>query len=302
MNSISAYHITNKSNIYSILKEGLVPNIGKNSRSIHEHHFLLYFTTIDNIDTWIQRFKLDIDSIVILKFPCANYIKRLDAAGDYFTSDYVLPKDITVITDKETSLIEYYQTNKKEISIEMIKMIKNKITLVMDRLKKIENVSLEPEDGWDYHETEPNLIEIIDLLKSFKYLEDKRQFVDIILFIKEKVLEKLVSNDLGVTPSSDIYKVLDILFCESLLSKSTIDFKSINYVIPIISINLFYRQLDRYNRTQKKYGDDNRIWDYNSLDIEDIRRHIEENYYFRSLLEETNELYKISQIKNKSRV
>ena len=59
MEPIYAYHITDISNIKSTLFNGLIPSIGENSRQVHEHSFLTYFTTINNIKLWIKRFNLD---------------------------------------------------------------------------------------------------------------------------------------------------------------------------------------------------------------------------------------------------
>ena len=67
MEPIYAYHITDISNLKSVFTDGIVPNIGENSRQMHEHHCLTYFTTFDCIETWINRFHLDKNRIVFTR-------------------------------------------------------------------------------------------------------------------------------------------------------------------------------------------------------------------------------------------
>ena len=125
-------------------------------------------------------------------------------------------------------------------------------------------------------------------------MNNKSEYKDIVELIKEKTLKKLIDNDLEITTESELYKTLNIIFDDCLLDKSQIDIKSINIITKILSINLFYRQLDRYHRTQKKYGDDNTIWQYDRLPLEDIQNTLN-NETFKDLLNETITLY------NKSR-
>lgn len=293
MEQIYAYHITDISNIKSIFTDGIVPNIGENSRQMHEHHCLTYFTTFNYIETWIDRFHLDKNRIVILKFLCANYGKRYDSANDFFTYDSFLPKDILVITEKEKTLKEYYEENKEKILLELNKSILIDFKGLNERLAQIEFASLNQETGWDYTETEPNIVKTIDLLKKIRCLDNKNEYKDMIDLIKEKTLKKLIENDLKITTESELYKSLNIIFNDCLLDKSQIDIMSLNIVTQILSINLFYRQLDRYNRTFKKYGDDNTIWQYDRLPLDDIQN-ILKNERFKELLNETTSLYEKS--------
>ena len=294
MEPIYAYHITDISNIKSILTEGIVPNIGENNRQMHEHHFLTYFTTLNCVDTWINRFHLDKNRIVILKFLCKNYERRYDSANDFFTYDSFLADDIMVVEKEEKTLKEYYENNKEKIELELNKSVLIDIKFLKERLDQIEFANTIPETGWDYIETEPNLVKTIDLLKKIRCLNNKSEYKDIVELIKEKTLKKLIDNDLEITTESELYKTLNIIFNDCLLDKSQIDIKSINIITKILSINLFYRQLDRYHRTQKKYGDDNTIWQYDRLPLEDIQNTLN-NETFKDLLNETITLY------NKSR-
>lgn len=293
MEPIYAYHITDISNLKSVFTDGIVPNIGENSRQMHEHHCLTYFTTFDCIETWINRLHLDKNRIVILKFLCTSYGKRYDSANDFFTYESFLPEDILVETEEEKTLKEYYEKNKEKIELELSKSVLIEINFLKERLEQIEDTSLNPESGWNYNETEPNIVKTIDLLKKIRCLNNKNEYKEMIDLIKEKTINKLIENDLGITVESELYKSLNLIFNDCLLKNPQIDIKSLNIVTQILSVNLFYRQLDRYNRTQKKYGDDNTIWQYDRLPLEDIQNTLR-NEIFKELLNETTSLYEKS--------
>ena len=293
MEQIYAYHITDISNLKSIFINGLVPNIGENSRQMNEHHCLTYFTTSDCIDTWINRFDLDKNRVVILKFICTNYEKRYDSANDYFTHDSFSPKDIIVLSEEEKVLEEYYEQNKTKIELELKKSILDDLMILKERLDHIELASLNPETDWDYCETEPNVVKTIDLLKKIRFLDNKQEYKEIIESIKEKTLKKLLNNDLKITTESELYKTLSIIFNDSLLEYPQIDIMDLTYITRIISINLFYRQVDRYKRTQKKYGDDNTIWHLDRLPLVEIQNNMKKEL-FNNLLNETISLYEKS--------
>lgn len=144
MEPIYAYHITDISNIKSILFNGLIPSIGENSRQVHEHHFLTYFTTINNIESWIKRFNLDKKRIVVLKFKCTNYGQRYDSVGDYFTSDIISPGKIIVVENGEQTLKDYYQQNSGVIELELKKSVDSDIMTLTQQLSQIESASLLP--------------------------------------------------------------------------------------------------------------------------------------------------------------
>lgn len=112
---------------------------------------------------------------------------------------------------------------------------------------------------------------------------------------KENKFLVLYHNDLKITKDSELYRVLNILFDNSMSNNPQIDIMSINCATPILSINLFYRQLERYNRTNKKYGDDNTIWQFDRLHLEDIQSTLN-NENFINLLNETISLYEQSKI------
>ena len=288
MEVIDAYHITNKANVRSILVNGLVPSIGLNSSSVNEKRLLTYFTTVDCIDRWFERFHINKDDMIVLKFPCNKYGKRYDTANDFFTSEFILPQKISVVNGEEKSLEKYYQENKYILDLMEERKMITTLKTIIDRLNETDRNDLTPEEGWDYNETEPNIIETVELLKIISYLNDKSNFTDIVLELKDKTLKKIISNDLGVTIDSEIYKLFDIVFDNSLSKKSKIDMFTLNLAEMLLSINLYYRQVDRYNRTGKKVGDDNTRWSFSEIE-EDIFKN---NKYVSDLFVETKELYK----------
>ncbi len=287
MDSNYGYHITNKSSINSILKNGLVPNIGKNSRSVGEQNLLIYFTTFNSINTWIERFNLDKTQIVILKFPCVKEGQRYDDANDCFTSNIISPESISVIDNgEEFTLEKFYQKNKSLFDLETIKSANTLLKTIIDRLKQIEFASFEPEEGWDYNEVDPNLIDILELLKIVRDLDNKKQFIDALNSIKSQTLKKLCINDLGITAESKIYKLLDTIFTDSLSDNPQFDLISLNISTILVSVNLSYRQLDRYNRTSKKYGYENRIWNIDTLSRNPINDIINNNFNLKDVMDE----------------
>ena len=283
----SGYHITNKSYINSILKNGLVPNIGKNSRSVREQHFLVYFTTFNFVDTWIKRFNLDRNQIVILKFPCNKFERRYDSANDFFILDTISPENISVIDNgEEISLVSYYEKNKLQLDSETEKNLNVLLKNITERLQQIEFTSLEPEEGWNYNETEPNLIDILEMLKIIRSYNNKEKFVDILNNIKSQILKILCANNLEITTESEIYRLIDTVFIDSLSDNPKFDFMSLNLATILLSVDLFYRQLERYNKTGKKYGDENTIWNIDTLYLDSIYDTINNNCKLKDVMEE----------------
>ena len=282
MEQIYAYHIANISNLNSIATNGLVPSIGDNSRKVHESYPLIYFTTSTFLDKWIERFNFDKDKMVILKFLCSNYGNRPDEANDYYTDEIISPSDIEVVGDKEESLLDYYQNNKDRIELELEKSIIGDIKILKDRLQEIKHNDLTKEDGWVYHETEPNIVKIIDLLVKIRDLKNKTKYRNLLEGIIYESLEKLLNNDLGITKDSEIYKAIKMIYVDSMTNNHQLDIMSLNYLTELISVNLYLRQLDRYKRTGKKMGDDNTIWMFDSLNFDEMRKVLKNN----NLLEE----------------
>lgn len=109
---------------------------------------------------------------------------------------------------------------------------------------------------------------------------------------KKQVLEKLCENNLEITSESAIYKLIEIIFTDSLSnSGQKIELMNINVATILLSIDLFYRQLDRYNRTSKKYGDDNRYWNIDVLQIPSITNIVNSDQNLNFIKEEIMMLY-----------
>lgn len=295
MEEIYAYHMTSQANVHSILLNGLVPSIGSNSKQVQEQNLLTYFTTLDCVDTWINRFNLDRDDIVLLKFPCSNYIKRMDSANDYFTKDVISSEKILVVGDEELSLEDFYQQNKEVLDLAEKKRTTTTIKRVVDRLDLINKNEITLEDGWDYFEVDPDIVETMEALKSVKALDNKSEYQDILASIKDQTLQKLVNNDLGITTNSAFYQTIDTLFNDTMADKSNINLETMNCLTVLLRVNLFYRQLDRYNRIGKKY-EDNPKWRFDTIENMD-RIMITNHESFGHLLDETKKLYEDS-IKN----
>ena len=103
-----------------------------------------------------------------------------------FITTIVEAIDIMVIDNNiELPLEEYYKRNKDLLDIETKKTINSLLKTIAKRLKQIEFVSLKPEDSWDYNETEPNLVDILEALKLIRSIDNKEQYKDVSLHIKK---------------------------------------------------------------------------------------------------------------------
>lgn len=96
------YHITQKSNLPNIQKNGLQPKIGRRSNSVNEYTKILSFTPwLHSIPVWKKRLyeNIPFDDLVILAFDLdgIEFIERYDSAGDYFTKSTIPPKNLNLI-------------------------------------------------------------------------------------------------------------------------------------------------------------------------------------------------------------
>lgn len=291
MEAIIAYHITEIANLRNIAKMGLVPDIGKNTKYVynHSHTFYTYFATLDKISYWMNLLKIDKDSVVLLKFESTNYHKGIiDNVEEYYTNEIITPDRINVIYDgEELPLIDFYHKYKKSIDMEADRSINRALTIVTNRLKQIEKLHIYPERKFEYHETEPNLVDIMDLLKKIRFSDNKSEFTRAVSVVKKMTLKKLIDNNLGITEKCALYKALDMLFDDALAKNPKLDNKVLNFVTPLLSINLYYRQYVRYIKTGKNYGYDNTIWELNKLSLEIMANRFGNNTYLLNLLEET---------------
>lgn len=167
-----AYHITEKSNLYTIQKNGLEPRIGRRSNSVDEDYKLVYFTDdLYSIFTWKNRLynTQSFNDLVILSFDIPNngYIRRHDNAGDCFISDSISPKNI--------SLIQFSQKDKEQ-SENTLEMLED-IFLTKTRYKAIEIMR----NNYEISE-QP----ITELLLQKPILDSKA---------KEKIIEKLAEYE-----------------------------------------------------------------------------------------------------------
>lgn len=98
------YHITPKSNLYSIQKNGLLPRIGRRSYSVGEYETAISFTDkLNSIVIWKERFFGDasFDDFAILTFDLEGiqYGRKFGytLVGDFYTVASIPPENIRVI-------------------------------------------------------------------------------------------------------------------------------------------------------------------------------------------------------------
>lgn len=290
MEEIYGYHMTSKANVHSILLNGLVPSIGANSQQVYEHNLLTYFTTYDCVDTWIKRFNLDRDDIVLLKFSCRDYVKRLDSANDFVTKEIIPANNIIVVGDEETLLEDYYLTNKEMFDYAENKKVVAQIKTLVDRLGAINGLEIVADEGWNYTEVDPDILTTMDVLKRISSLDNKDDYKNILCDIRNHTLDCLVDNDLGVTSECELFKSINSMFDNAMTGEPKISLFEKNCLTVLIGVNLLYRQLDRYHRIGKKY-EDKTGWRFDTLEGFDIP---EKSTLLTNLFEETKILYESS--------
>lgn len=288
MNKIDAYHMTDISHLKSIVKDGLVPDIGKSSRGLPENNFLVYFTVKQYIDKVIDMLGMNNNTAVILNFECDDYGNR----GEYLdccTKKHIYPNEIRVIVDDEQiDLEKYYKNNRERIDLYHDKAIVEEISHIQKRLNEIKNKEIKAEDDpWDYDEVDPSILSTLDLLKLLRYSDSKDKYIEVISQIKDETYEKLLNNDLNITEESEFYKTLDYLFSDSLKDVPKIDISLFNYIMTALIINLYYRQCERYNRIGKKESDENNIWSIDRINYNDLP----DNEMLNKLIMETKQLH-----------
>lgn len=112
------YHITLKSNLPRIYKNGLTPMIGKRSSYVGEFTPLLCFTNdIRCILEWKRRLYQNVssDDLVILSFDLdgIEYVERYDRFGDLFTKE-------TIYSDR-LSILEFTDDLGRKLSIDELR-------------------------------------------------------------------------------------------------------------------------------------------------------------------------------------
>lgn len=287
MDKISAYHMTDLSNIKSIVQDGLVPDIGRNSKMVHEVNFLVYFTTNPYIDKTIKMLQLNPNSAVILNFECDDYANR----GDYLdccTKKHIKPEEIKVIVNEQPlTLGDFYNSNKEKIDLYHDKKIADCISKINERLKEIKDKKVEEEDVWDYEQIDPDIISTMYLLKLLRNHDRKSDYKEVIKSIKSRTFSKLKENKVNFTENTEIYNVLDYLFEDSMEDNHKISILDFNYLSAILIINLYYRQCIRYNETGKKPDDNNDIWNIDIINLADLPK----NNMLSKIIEETKSIH-----------
>lgn len=248
------YHITSKSNLHSILVNGLVPDIGNNSNGVNEHHLNIYFTTQDQVDWWINRFNFDRNDIVILKFLCNDWRVRPGLHNDCFIRHSINSDDISVVDSTEVSLADYFNQNEAKLLLEENKKIVTQLKLVLERLDDVSSKEFVVEEiPWDYTEIDPDLMGTINVLKKVRSLDNKDDYIQTLEDIRERTLDRLINNSLGITPETEIFKTINLLFDDSLSDKPQISLFEMNSVAILVGANMFERLIKRFNDIGKSY-------------------------------------------------
>ncbi|MDD3397668.1 MAG: hypothetical protein PHR96_03935 [Clostridia bacterium] len=133
---LKGYHITKKSNLYSISKMGLVPKLGRRSASVQDKSALISFTpSLKTIPIWKERlFKNEsYDDLVVLVFDLTGieHTKRYDSAGDFFTKN--------VISQNKIRVLQLYDKTSGEI-VSLKKLEDNFYKILFDKSQNSDNI------------------------------------------------------------------------------------------------------------------------------------------------------------------
>lgn len=186
MDKIDAYHITTIDKIASIVKYGLVPNYGGNSRTVSDKTRRIFFTTKENIDFWMNQFKMKKENTIVLNFKARNTGNRIHDKNDLCTDKSISVDEIFVVTSKgKIAIREYYEQNKLLLDELHVNNLRKKIK---DVLRMTETCLVENKY------TEDNCIQMLDMLAMIIVLEDSTEFIDEVEIIKEGTLKLLLDK------------------------------------------------------------------------------------------------------------
>lgn len=108
------------------------------------------------------------------------------------------------------------------------------------------------------------------LLKLLRNHDNKDKYKTIISSIKKQTFKRLKDTKIDFTEETEIYKVLDLLFEDSMKANHEIEILNFNYLCAVLIINLYYRQCIRYNETGKVPDSANDIWNIDVINLSDI--------------------------------
>lgn len=108
-----AYHITKKEYMESIIKKGLIPQIGDRSKSVGDDiKGVFFFDCMEDYDFWLTVLYNAIceDELELLRFNLKNrkWFSRNKYIGDFYTPNIVLPNKIEYL---ELYNVDYGFTN-----------------------------------------------------------------------------------------------------------------------------------------------------------------------------------------------
>lgn len=123
---MEAYHTTSEEYITSIVKFGLIPNYGKNSRSVTDKRRVLFYSTKKGNEHWKNQFHNDKE--VTLIFDAENEADyAFTNIEEMFTTRNVPADSIRVrLNDEEISLEDYYNQNREYFDNLFASMVEKK--------------------------------------------------------------------------------------------------------------------------------------------------------------------------------
>lgn len=327
-NNISeGYHITSISNLASISQYGLTPRIGDRGKKVGEVDSLVCFTNkLSNVFIWMERFDFSNsnEKIIVLKLDLEGIsnIPRIDNAGDYFTNELIEPeriqvleaiidnvKDIDINTirkafigDKDNFNLQYeniqaYYLENKELLLQLeLDKFKNKADNIIKELDEIAEVQPIAETDWDFNQTDPNLGELVNFIFGVsKCISSDTILQEKIKIIKSKIFPRILSCDLNITQDSALYITIFNLI-DSCLNGNKPKYSNDDeeYIKKLINMNIYIRQIERYNRTGKRYSEEHKLGngnlDYLNIISDEYHKKNTTNNFINNLEIETFEL------------
>ena len=92
------YHITEKKNVESIFKNGLIPQQGNKTKLINDEHGVYLFPSIIAAEdgmNWMEDYLDDDDEIVLLKIKHNGTVRKI-SDWEYISPDLIPPQNISI--------------------------------------------------------------------------------------------------------------------------------------------------------------------------------------------------------------
>lgn len=91
------FHVTRKENLYSIMKNGLIPQIGENSEGLENEPLVFLFPDEDSMNTalssWFGALYDDEDELISLKISLPTNWELISDVEYEYASKYLIPPE-----------------------------------------------------------------------------------------------------------------------------------------------------------------------------------------------------------------